>query len=161
MTKTLPLYAMLLASTLSFSQPALAVDEYNVSSGLTAAGAPLGVHGIDPVSLLKSGKRISGSAEYSAVHDGAAYYFSSQKNLDQFKSSPVSFLPQNGGFCTFGVSKGKKFDGDPNYATVIDGKLYVFLNAQIFKLFQKDKAGTISQAEANWPKIQHIAASEL
>ena len=161
MKKALLLAAILLASTLSFSQQAIAADEYNVSSGLTAEGAPLGLHGTDPVALLNSGERVSGSAKYAAVHDGAAYYFSSQENLNSFKSDPAAFLPQNGGFCTFGVSKGKKFDGNPSYAAVVGGKLYVFLNAQIFGLFQKDKAGTISQAEANWPKIQHIAANEL
>lgn len=62
---------------------------------------------------------------------------------------------------TFGVSVGKKFDGDPKYAEVIDGKLYVFLNEPIFRMFQQDRAGTIAKAAGNWPHIEHVTASEL
>ena len=54
--------------------------------------------------------------------------------LKAFKASPSRYLPQNGGFCTFGVSVGKKFDGDPKFAAVIDNKLYLFLNEEIFRI---------------------------
>lgn len=140
---------------------AFAIDEYNSSKGLTAAGAPLGLHGVDPVSFLQTGNRAEGTAAYTEVHDGVAYYFSSKANAKKFKKIPTSFTPQNGGFCTYGVSVGKKFDGDPKFAAVVDNKLYVFLNKDIFNAFQKDIPGTISKAESNWKKIQHTAATEL
>ena len=141
--------------------PAMAADEYNVSSGLTAASAPLALHGIDTVAFIKTGNRIQGAAKFTAVHDGVAYYFSTQKNLDSFKAAPTRFLPQNGGFCTFGVSVGKKFDGDPRWADVRNGKLYVFLSEAIFNAYQKDPEGAIAKAESNWKKIRHTAATEL
>ncbi|WP_108811744.1 YHS domain-containing (seleno)protein [Sphingorhabdus sp. Alg231-15] len=141
--------------------PAMAADEYNVSSGLTAAAAPLALHGVDTVAFINTGNRIEGSANFAAVHDGVAYYFASQANLDTFKSNPGRFLPQNGGFCTFGVSVGKKFDGDPRWADVRDGKLYVFLSEDIFKAYQKDPEGAIAKAEANWKTIRHTAATDL
>jgi len=56
---------------------------------------------------------------------------------------------------------GKKFDGDPSFASVVDGKLYVFLNEDIYNLYLKDQAGTIHKAEENWKKIQHTAAKDL
>ena len=59
------------------------------------------------------------------------------------------------------MSVGKKFDGDPEFAALVDGKLYVFLNEEIFNLFQKDRAGTIAQAAENWPKIRNVAAKDL
>ncbi len=141
--------------------PGLAVDEYNVATGLTAAGAPLGLHGVDPVAFLTLGNRVEGSARYTAVHDGVAYYFDSEENKAAFENRPTRYIPQNGGFCTFGVSVGKKFDGDPQYAAVMDGKLYVFLNEEIFQAFQKDRAGTIKKAARSWRKIEHTAAAEL
>ena len=147
-------------STLAFT-PAQAADEYNVSAGMTAANAPLGLHGVDPVAFISTGNRIEGAAKFSAVQDGVAYYFSSQANLDAFKASPARYLPQNGGFCTFGVSVGKKFDGDPRWADVRNGKLYVFLSEEIFNAYQKDPEGAIAKAEANWKKIRHTAAREL
>ena len=141
--------------------PAIAADEYNVSSGMTAANAPLALHGVDTVAFIKTGNRVQGQAKFSAVHDDVAYYFSSQANLDAFKANPTGFLPQNGGFCTFGVSVSKKFDGNPRWADVRDGKLYVFLSEEIFAAYQKDPAGTIAKAEKNWTQIKHTAATEL
>ena len=160
MKKTI-IAALIAAQALSIATPALAVEENNVSNGLTAAGAPLGLHGVDPVAFVSLRNRIDGSAKYTAVHDGVAYYFTSQENLDAFKASPARFTPQNGGYCTFGVSVGKKFDGDPRYAAVVNGKLYVFLNEDILRAFQKDQAGTIAKAETNWKKIRSVAAAEL
>ncbi len=161
MNKTLPLAALALAGLLAAAPAALAVDEYNVSTGMTAAGAPLGLHGVDPVAFIETGEATEGDARFAAQHDGVAYYFASEVNADAFAADPERYLPQNGGFCTYGVSVGKKFDGDPAYAALIDGKLYVFLNRQIFELFLEDQGGTIAKAAANWPGIKHSAAKDL
>ncbi|MEL6769067.1 MAG: YHS domain-containing (seleno)protein [Pseudomonadota bacterium] len=155
------LIASSLILALSLGTAAMAADEYNVSTGLTAAGAPLGLHGVDPVMHLREELPRPGTAAHTAVHDGVAYYFDSAETKAAFEADPAAFLPQNGGFCTFGVSVGKKFDGDPDYAAVIDGKLYVFLNADIFAAFNKDREGTIAKAEKNWPEIRSVPATEL
>ena len=114
--------AIALASFVAAAPAAFAVDENNVSAGLTAAGAPLGLHGVDPVAFIKLGNRIEGTARHTAVHEGVAYYFDTEANLETFKADPAAYIPENGGFCTFGVSVGKKFDGDPQYAEVMDGE---------------------------------------
>ncbi|USG62558.1 YHS domain-containing protein [Sneathiella marina] len=155
---TLAIVTLLSMGTVS---TAIAADEFNTSPGLTAVGAPLGLHGVDPVAFIDLGNRADGSAAFTAVHDGVAYYFASEENLEKFEDNPDLYAPQNGGFCTYGVSVGKKFDGDPDYASVIDGKLYVFLNEEIFKIYQKDMAGTISKAETQWKGIQNTAAIDL
>lgn len=147
--------------SLIFASSAFAADEHNVVPGLTAAGAPLGLHGVDPVAFIELENRVEGSAAHTAIHDGVAYYFASEANKAAFEKKPARYVPENGGFCTFGVSVGKKFDGDPNYAAVVDGKLYVFLNEEIYRAFDKDRKGTIKKAEKNWQRIEHIAATEL
>lgn len=152
--------ALTIIASASFSQLASAVDEINVAPGLTAAGAPLGLHGADPVDLL-NGSTISGIATFTATHNNVAYYFSDAASMEQFNSQPNRYIPQNGGFCTFGVSVGKKFDGDPKFASIVDGKLYVFLNRDIYNLFLKDKAGTIKKAAKQWKKIKHSASASL
>lgn len=161
MQKQLSLAALALATFVSVTPAAFAADEYNTSAGLTAAGAPLGLHGVDPVAFIELGNRLEGQARFTAVHDGVAYYFTSAETLAAFEAAPEAYLPENGGFCTYGVSVGKKFDGDPSYAAVIGGRLYVFLNEAIFREFQKDEAGTIARAAANWPEIEHAAALDL
>lgn len=160
MSRKLTLAAATLAALCAFG-PAMAADEVNVVPGLTAAGAPLGLHGSDPVALLDQGTNVEGTAIQTAIHDGVSYYFASEKNRMTFEANPARYVVQNGGFCTFGVSVGKKFDGDPNFAAVVDDKLYVFLNEEIFNAFMQDKAGTISKAAQNWTAIQHTAAKDL
>lgn len=146
--------------------PAYAVDENNAAAGLTAAGltaagAPLGLHGVDPVAFIDIGNRLEGSAKYTSVHDGIAYYFASEENQKMFEMNAADYTPQNGGFCTFGVSVGKKFDGDPQYADIVDGKLYVFLNEEIYKAYQQNPKKTIKTAAKQWKKIEHTAAAAL
>lgn len=160
MSHKLTLAAAAITALCAFG-PAMAADEVNVVPGLTAAGAPLGLHGADPVALLDHGKNIGGLAAQTAIHDGVAYYFASEENRLVFEANPARYMVQNGGFCTFGVSVNKKFDGDPNFAAVVDGKLYVFLSEEIYQALLKDKAGTISKAAENWKVIEHTAATDL
>lgn len=153
--------AALAATLAALAGPVLAADEYNTVPGLTYTGAPLGLHGVDPVAFIEIGNRIEGQGALAATHEGVAYYFASQANLDTFKAAPARYVPQYGGFCAFGVSVAKKFDGNPRYAAIHDGKLYVFLGEDVLRAFQKDPAGTLAKAEENWRKIRHTAAVDL
>ena len=154
--------AALVTATLAGSlAPALAADEINVVPGLSIAGAPLALHGYDPVAYFAEGAPARGSDALVHVHDGAAYRFSSQAHLDRFKADPERYLPQYGGFCAYGVSVGKKFDGDPNLWKIEDGKLYLNLNEQIYATFLEDVDGNVEKADGNWPEIEHTAARDL
>lgn len=141
--------------------PAFAANEINTSPGLTDSGAPLALHGFDPVAFFVEGKPVHGDAEYSATHDGAAYYFASKKNLEAFEANPSKYAPAYGGYCAYGVSVGKKFDGNPNFWKIVDGKLYLNLNADIAKAFEKDVPGAIKNADGYWPDIEHKAPGDL
>ena len=70
-------------------------------------------------------------------------------------------MPQYGGFCAYGVSVGKKFDGDPQLWKVEDGKLYLNLNEEIYQAFLADLDGNIEKADDTWPEIVHTAAGDL
>ena len=59
------------------------------------------------------------------------------------------------------LSVGKKFDGDPTYHAIIDERLYVFLNKEIYEAFDKDRTGTISKAAKNWKTIRTVAVQDL
>ena len=156
----LPL-AVLVALSALRPPVALGADELNVTTGKTKAGAPLAMHGFDPVAVFKTSTPQEGDAQFATVYEGATYYFVSQENLDTFKTEPTKYAPQFGGFCTFGVAKSTKFDGDPRYWTINDGKLYLNLNATVQNEFKKDVSGNIARASGNWPAIQHKAAKDL
>lgn len=69
-----------------------------------------------------------------------------------FAANPAAYLPQYGGYCAFGVAVGKKLDANPRFADIVDGKLYLFLDAGAFAAYEDDKAGTLAKAESNWAR---------
>lgn len=153
--------AIAAVASLMLTAPAWAADEYNVSTGVTAAGVPLGLHGIDTVALSTLNAPAEGDAAHTVTHDGVAYYFASGASAERFKANPEGYLPQYGGFCAFAVAKGKKFDGDPMFADIVDGKLYLFVNDAVFQLYLADKENILRKAEETWPKIRSTAVGDL
>ena len=154
----LPLAA---AFALTATGPALAVDEVNVSKGATIPGPGVAVHGHDVVAYFTDGAPALGSAEFAHVHDGATYRFASQANLDAFKADPAKYAPAYGGFCAYGVAVGKKFDGDPRFWKMVDGRLYLNLNGDVQAKWLEDIPGNIAAAEANWAEIRSVAVDDL
>ncbi|MVO18269.1 YHS domain-containing (seleno)protein [Parasedimentitalea huanghaiensis] len=161
MTNTSFLHATAIAVTLALASPVFAADEYNVSNGLSLSGNPLGMHGVDPVSMFQADAPVSGDATNTSSHEGVDYYFSSAEAQQGFNVDPENFLPQFGGFCAFGIFVGKKLDGDVRYADIVDGKLYLFVNAAIFQKYLEDKDAVIQGAYAKWPEIVHSPVGDL
>lgn len=158
--KTLITAASFIAA-FAIAPASFAVDEYNVSTGTTLAGEPVALRGNDTVALAIGLGPVDGHAVFTQVHDGVAYYFASEETKAAFASNPAAYLPQYGGYCAFGVAIGKKLDASPRFADIVDGKLYVFLNAVAFEKYQEDKAGTLAKAEKNWPVMHHVSVSTV
>lgn len=117
----------------------------------------IALQGYSPVSYLELGLAQKGLKEYKATYDGLAYYFTSEDQKKSFKANPKKYLPQYGGYCSFGISVGAKFRVDPNKFVVKDGKYYLFLydlevDAQQLWL-AGDHKELVSKANTNWLKI--------
>lgn len=153
--------ALALVLLIALTGVASASDAVSTSNGLTAAGGPLAIHGFDAVSYFAGGAPQRGLAEFSTRHDGAVYRFSSKDNLRAFVRNPEKYAPRFGGFCAYGTSVGKKFDGDPEVYRIVDGRLYFNLNPEIKKTWEKDLAKNIGKAEKYWPRIKDKPASSL
>jgi YHS domain-containing protein len=143
------------------SLAAFASDEVNVSRGATLSGPGLAVHGFDVVAYFTEGRPTPGSAEHSVAHGGATYRFASAENLAAFEADPERYVPAYGGFCAYGVSVGKKFDGDPRFWRVEDGRLYLNLNAKIQETWLEDVDGNIEKADEQWGRIATIRVADL
>ena len=117
--------------------------------------------GHDAVAYFTENTAIEGSSGYTAVHDGAIYYFKNAENRDTFNADPGKYAPQYGGYCALGAALGKKFDIDGKAFEVVDGKLFVNKNQDVFETWSEDKADNIKRANKNWPKIADIAAADL
>lgn len=165
-TKTL-LAALALSSALfgAAASPSYAGPEVNTAiGGVIVGGKPapgLAVHGFDPVAFFTDSKPVQGDANFATTYKEATYRFASQEHLDAFKADPAKYVPAYGGYCAFGVSVGKKFDGDPRFWSIVNGKLYLNLDKGIAETFAKDVPGNLKKAEANWPGIEAKLPSEI
>jgi YHS domain-containing protein len=140
---------------------ALAGTETNVSSGLTAKGPGLAVHGYDVVAYFTDGQPTRGRAKYSIVYEDATYRFANEEHLEAFEDNPEKYLPQYGGYCAYGVAVGAKFDGDPHLWRIVDGKLYLNLNEEVQATWQKRISRYIKKGDRNWPRIAGKTPEEL
>ncbi|MGI9290481.1 MAG: YHS domain-containing (seleno)protein [Gammaproteobacteria bacterium] len=136
-----------------FALAALLGLSFTTQAGDYANATPA-VGGYDVVSYQTDGGPVRGSGHYVGGFEGVTYLFVNQANLDTFKADPVKYVPAYGGYCAFGVSVGKKFVADPEVWRVVDGTLYLNLDANIQSDWLKDIPGRIAKAEGHWPTIK-------
>ena len=127
----------------------------------SAASATIGVSGYDVVSYHTEKRPLRGNGHFVSEYDGVAYLFANEDNKQRFDANPEQYVPAYGGFCAFGVSVGKKFYADPEVWRIVDGTLYLNLDARIQQEWLKDVPGRIKTANANWATIKDTAPSEL
>jgi YHS domain-containing protein len=109
----------------------------------------LALKGYDPVAYFTAGHPEPGRPELETIFDGARYRFASADNMGRFKSDPDKYIPQFGGICAYGLSKGVKLEADPTAWRIIDGKLYVFAAAKVLPEVDVNPAGLVAKADAN------------
>lgn len=147
---TLVAASAMLFGTLSFAGNNSEVD----ANGVILAGH-------DAVAYFTQNAAVEGNANFTAVHNDAIYRFSSAANRDTFSANPAKYAPQYGGFCAYGAALGKKFDIDGKAFEVVDGKLYVNKNLDVYETWVEDKAENIVEANKQWTDIENIAAEDL
>lgn len=128
------------------STPLLAADLVNVT-GKIALG------GYDPVAFFTDHKPVKGVPNIAAMHQGATYYFASQEHRTLFQRNPAGYLPQYGGYCAYGASRGVLAPAEIDTWQVRDGKLYLNKDADVRKRFDADFAGSVNKANENWPGL--------
>ena len=150
-TKRFTLVAVVLAGVIG-ATAVLAQDHAHSTPGLS---------GYDPVTYFTEGKPMKGSGFHTTVYEDVTYAFASEDHKKQFQANPEKFLPAYGGHCAYGVAVGKKFVADPEVWKIVQGKLYLNLDKSIQRKWEKDIAGYIKQADANWTKIGDTVPSDL
>ena len=118
-----------------------------------AGASKVALSGYDPVAFFTDSKPTNGNFKITATHRGATYFFANKEHKRLFAKDPDKYAPQNGGFCSFGVSVGALFPVDINTWQVYDEKLYLNLNPDILQMFKKDMDGNIAKATQNWPDL--------
>lgn len=146
--------AAALFTTLAVAIAAPAMAQSRTGGSPNSMYAGIGLKGYDPVSYFEDGKAAKGDPAINAFDGTLTWHFTSEAHKAAFEADPAHFQPQNGGYCTWGVAKGKLFDVDPEAGwTIVNDKLYVNFNADINAAFAADAATFIAQADANWPTL--------
>lgn len=101
-----------------------------------------------------------GRSDITADWNGATWAFASAENRERFLEDPEAFAPAFDGHCAFGVAKGGKVPGDPQYWRIVDGKLYLNLQKSVQQMWLVDISGNIASAAKNWPELEAQPASE-
>ena len=129
--------------------------------GMNADANDIAIKGYDTVSYFTNGKPVKGTDKFTATYNGAIYQFSSAKNRDLFRSAPERYAPQFGGYCAMGIALEQKLDVDPLAYKVVDGKLYLNLNAAVQKKWLTNVPEYIDSAEDIWIDIKRKSSEEL
>ena len=96
---------------------------------------------------------VRGKPEFTSQHGGATYRFRSEKNKAAFDADPVRYVPQFGGYCAYGVSKGKLVAVDPEAFQIVEGRLLLQYSKGVRDDFNQDPAGNLRKADAQWPQL--------
>lgn len=140
---------------------ALSATTFAADIDVNADTNDIAIKGYDPVAYFTKSQPTKGSEQFTATYKNAIYQFSTAENRDLFRANPTQYAPQFGGFCAFGVTKGRKFETDPNAWKVVDGKLYLNLNQDVRKIWVKDVPGNISTGLDIWPNIKAFSDKAL
>lgn len=135
--------------------PAWAAGEFNVGPDKVA------IKGYDPVAYFVMNKPVMGDSAYRASHEGATYQFATAGNKALFESDPDRYVPEYGGYCSYGVRLGRKFDVDPHAWRIVDDRLFLQLDQGTQVVWLKDLDRNISIADSVWPKIREKLDKDL
>ena len=124
-----------------------------IAQGQTVTAPALALKGYDVVAYFSRNMAQPGASDQQVDFDGMRYLFSSVQNKAAFSADPDRYLPQFGGYCAMGISKGKKFESDPTLWKVIDGKLYVFSSPAAADTAGKDPE-ILSRARQQWQAMK-------
>lgn len=144
MKRFLPTILLLLAAL-----PALA----QTKSLLNLDKAGVAIQGYDPVAFFTDNKPVKGKPEFPAKHNGATYLFASKEHRDAFKADPAKYEPAFGGYCAYGVSRGKLVEIDVDAFQIVDGRLLLQYSKGVRNDFNQDAKGNLTKAESNWPGL--------
>lgn len=111
------------------------------------------IKGYDPVAYFTDKRPLKGIAEYEYAWRGAKWRFASAAHREEFRQDPERYAPRYGGYCAYAVSQAKTADIDPEAWTLFDGKLYLNLNKDVQRLWEKDLREYVRKADEYWPRI--------
>jgi YHS domain-containing protein len=119
----------------------------------------IALDGFDPVSYF-DGKPQEGKSQFKFNYRGVDYQFTSQSNLNKFKTDPSKYEPAYGGWCAYAMGEnGEKVKVDPETFTILEGRLYLFYNFwgnNTLTDWKKDERKLKEAGDRNWNSFLNV-----
>lgn len=112
------------------------------------------LQGYDPVAFFNSHAPTKGKKELESRYSGAKYLFANKHNLMIFQKNPERFAPAFGGYCAYGVLKGKLAEIDVKIFEIIDGRLVLQHSDGIREQFNQNQTENLLMADEQWAKMR-------
>jgi len=109
--------------------------------------------GLCPVALQAQRQLVRGNKDLTVIYKGWVYRLSSGEAKLLFEQDPEKYLPQYGGLCTEGMSRGKSFKGDLNTFSVRDGRTFLFFDDMAYMKFIASPEPMIKAADEHWKDL--------
>ncbi|MBY8976011.1 YHS domain-containing protein [Rhodobacteraceae bacterium NNCM2] len=109
--------------------------------------------GYDTVAYFTEGKPVKGSKAHSFEWKGATWLFSSAEHRDMFAANPEQYAPQFGGYCAYAITHDRTAPIDPTVFAIVDGKLYMNLNASVKEKWDAKQPQMIARGNEKWPGV--------
>jgi len=106
--------------------------------------------GVDVVAYFTQQEMVKGSRDHTVLWQGSTWYFSCDQHRKLFLEDPLSYAPQYGGFCAFGITEGLTVKPDPKSWSVVDGKLYLNYDEYTRTLWSRNNPLLIKEANDYW-----------
>ena len=111
------------------------------------------IQGYDPVAFFTQNKPVLGNSQFQSSYKGAKYYFASAEDKATFDANPDKYVPQFGGFCAYGVSRGHLAPIKVEAFQIVNGRLLLQYDLDVKSDFNKDQSGNLTKADENWPGL--------
>ncbi len=111
------------------------------------------IQGYDPVTFFTKRNPIHGDAKFTSSYHGATYLFASAEDKAKFDKDPAKYEPQFGGYCAYGVTKGKAVEVEIDAFQIVGGRLLLQYDKGIRDKFAKDPESSLKLADQKWPEV--------
>jgi YHS domain-containing protein len=129
------------------------VKDKNLDAAIYSTNG-MALNGYDMVDLVDHSTLQKGKKEIYYTYQETDWYFSSLENRNTFESNPEQYIPQYGGYCAYGMSKGYKSPTQIETWSIVEGKLYLNYNQEVKKIWINNQKDFIQLADKNWSTIQ-------
>jgi len=101
--------------------------DFGGQAGQRPENVPVALEGYCAVCQMRGHRWVKGKPEHSAIYDGRRYFFPSENEKREFVKAPSQYAPVlNGDSVVAYASSGQRVAGNIRFATLKEGRLYLF-----------------------------------